>query len=429
MRLFERASRPGGLAGGQVIDGQVVDFGSHRLHPSIDPDILEDLRTLLGGILQERPRHGRIRLGSAWLDFPLQARQLLTTLSPPILARLTVGAVVAMTRPRRDETFESAVTTGLGRAMGELFYFPYARKIWGLDPAELSGEQARRRIGAATPLELARKALSSSASATFWYPETGFGAIPQAIASAAVAAGADLRLGSTVTGVVETAGDGWQVVTGDGRHRARMVLSTVPVGPLTTMLGPPPEVADAAARLESRAMVLVYLTVAGERWTEFDAHYFPYRSVPFTRISEPKNYRSSTTDPSSSSVLCVEMPCAVGDTVWAASDRDLADVVRDGVVAVGLPDPGRKAVVTRLPHAYPVYRRGVERHLETVFSWLDQHDGVVTFGRQGLFAHDNTHHALVMARDAVACVRDDLSFDRAAWDEARARFADHVVED
>jgi len=54
--------------------------------------------------------------------------------------------------------------------------------------------------------------------------------------------------------------------------------------------------------------------------------------------------------------------------------------------------------------------------------------GVTTLGRLGLFAHDNTHHALAMARDAAAALTDD-GWDDAAWAAARERFRHHVVED
>jgi hypothetical protein len=53
----------------------------------------------------------------------------------------------------------------------------------------------------------------------------------------------------------------------------------------------------------------------------------------------------------------------------------------------------------------------------------------VSFGRQGLFVHDNAHHAMQMGYDAVDALRDDGRFDRYAWTAARERFAEHIVED
>ena len=56
-------------------------------------------------------------------------------------------------------------------------------------------------------------------------------------------------------------------------------------------------------------------------------------------------------------------------------------------------------------------------------------EGLLSFGRQGLFAHDNTHHALFMAYSAVNCLDDQGRFDRARWQDYRQIFKTHVVED
>jgi len=56
-------------------------------------------------------------------------------------------------------------------------------------------------------------------------------------------------------------------------------------------------------------------------------------------------------------------------------------------------------------------------------------EGLLTFGRQGLFAHDNTHHALFMAYSAADCLGPGGRFDRRRWQQYRQRFQGHVVED
>jgi hypothetical protein len=53
---------------------------------------------------------------------------------------------------------------------------------------------------------------------------------------------------------------------------------------------------------------------------------------------------------------------------------------------------------------------------------------LLVYGRQGLFAHDNTHHALFMAYSAVDCLTTK-GFDLARWAEYRETFKSHVVED
>jgi hypothetical protein len=56
-------------------------------------------------------------------------------------------------------------------------------------------------------------------------------------------------------------------------------------------------------------------------------------------------------------------------------------------------------------------------------------ENLLHFGRQGLFVHDNTHHALYMAYAAVKCLKNNGSFDRDQWKVFRQVFDSHVVED
>jgi protoporphyrinogen oxidase len=82
-----------------------------------------------------------------------------------------------------------------------------------------------------------------------------------------------------------------------------------------------------------------------------------------------------------------------------------------------------------LPQAYPIYDRDYRRHFDSIDAWLNSLEGVVTFGRQGLFAHDNTHHALAMAYALDKCLDDTGTLDRTRWAAERVRFQQHVVED
>lgn len=427
--VLEREKRPGGLTAGTEIAGIPVDYGSHRLHPSIDPDIIDDLRSVLGADLQKRRRRGRIRIDGSWISFPISPSEILTRLRPATVARLGIGAAVATVTPSRSETFADVVSTGLGTPMGELFYFPYARKIWGLAADELSGEQARRRISADSPWKLMRKTLSGNggAAGAFYYPRKGFGQIAAGLASAAAEAGADIRLDSPVMSISGRHPD-IEVTTTGNKFEAGLVLSTIPITTLARFLDPPDHLTTAIESLRYRAMVLVYLIVASGQWTEYDAHYFPETCVSFTRLSEPTNYRSGD-DPPDRTVLCVEIPCDVDDDTWNEDARSLLSRVRHDVVCMDLPDPGVEGEVRRIRNAYPIYRVGSDAAFAEVAAWLDEQSGIVSYGRQGLFAHDNTHHALLMARDAVACISPSLCFDDAAWDQARRRFAQHVVED
>lgn len=432
--VLERADRVGGAAGSFDVAGIRVDHGSHRLHPATDAAILSELRQLLDGDLQRRRRHGRIRLAGRWISFPLAATDLARNTPPSFALRAARDAVLAPTREPEEDTFAEILRAKLGPTICEHFYFPYARKIWGRDPDQLSGEQARRRVSADSATKIVGRVLRGSRGDgdVFWYPRRGFGQLWDRLAEAGRARGAEIRLGAEVTRV-RLMDDGVLVETADGDTvEANMAWSTIPVTVLARLVDPPPppEVLDAARRLEFRAMLLVYLVLDTDRYSPFDAHYLPGPETPVTRVSEPTNYRDSDDDPAGRTVLCAEIPCDRGDELWEADPGELAGIVRETMRTVGLTDPIPSAVeVRRLPRAYPIYDLGYEDAFSTLDRWLTEVPQLLTFGRQGLFVHDNSHHALSMAWAAAEGLRDDGTFDRGWWAAARERFRSHVVED
>ena len=430
--VVEQSDRPGGIAGSFDLSGVLVDYGSHRLHPATDPSILAELRGLLGRDLQQRARNGRILLDGRWIAFPLQAKDLIRRLPWTFTAAAARDAALAWTRSPKEDTFEGTMLAGLGPTLCKRFYFPYARKLWGLEPAEISAEQARRRVSAGTPTRLLKRLLPRAKTGTYWYPRCGYGQISTALAQAASEAGAEFRWETAAERVrLEPGGCVGVEVAGGTILEARRVWSTIPLTRLALILDPPPppNVLDAARSLSFRAMLLVYLVLGCGRYTRYDTHYLPESFTPVTRFSEPKNYRDGD-DPDDRTVLCFEIPCDQTDRTWQADDAELRATAERTLMTAGLPPaPVEEVVIRRLPAVYPIYRRGFERALNTLTDWVRAQPALLTFGRQGLFAHDNAHHAMAMAWAAADALRPDGGFDHAAWDAACGRFAEHVVED
>jgi protoporphyrinogen oxidase len=272
-------------------------------------------------------------------------------------------------------------------------------------------------------------------SGRFFYPRKGFGAISEAYAQAAVEQGSKLKLLTSVGGI-ETVGGRVRAVQAIGPAGQEWVMadhvcSSIPVSQLLRLLqpAPPEEILASACGLQFRAMILIYLVLETDQFTEYDAHYFPDSNVVITRLSEPKNY--GLAELPGKTILCAELPCSVDDEIWRATDAQLAENVKQSLEAAEIPIRcGIHAVCSRrLPHAYPIYLQGYKQHFERIENWLEEIPGLVTFGRQGLFAHDNTHHALAMAYALDGCLRDDGSFDRQGWLEHKKTFQEHVVED
>ena len=442
--VLEQRDVVGGNAGSFEIEGVRVDYGSHRLHPACDPEILAELRGLLGDDLRDRPRHGRIRLQGRWIHFPLRAADLVTKLPP----RFALGAGWDALRKmfsrdsNQPETFASVLERGLGPTICREFYFPYARKIWGLEPDQLSATQARRRVAANSPAKMLRKisaalpGLGKPGSGRFFYPRRGYGQISECLFESAKRGGAEFIFGVRVTGIDCEQGS-VQAVSFEQRGETRRmpshhIWSTLPITVTARAMTPeaPAEILSAASAMSFRGLILIYLALERDRFSEYDAHYFPETEIPISRLSEPKNY-SGVSEPRGRTVLCAELPCDDGSAEWKMSDDELADVVTESMAKAGLSvDSKIQAKVTRrLRFAYPIYSLGYEEHFQKLDDWLAEMDGLLTFGRQGLFAHDNTHHALYMADAAAKCFDETGRFDRQRWMSFREVFESHVVED
>ncbi len=445
--VLEQSEKVGGIAGSFELSGLKVDYGSHRLHPDCDIEILHDIQKLLGDGLLDRCRHGRIRLLGKWIHFPLKPIDLLLQLPLGFALGSATDLMSKILKKRHDtshnnESFASVLEGGLGKTICRNFYFPYAQKIWGVSPDELSVTQAERRVAANSIRKMFQKILfavpgiKAKKGGRFFYPVEGFGQICESLCKIAKEKGADIILDASFKSLLLREKKVQSVTYVQDNKinsiEADFVWSTIPNTLLiqSTQPSPPPDVIDASRKLEHRAMILIYLVLEQNRFTEYDAHYFPDLEIPITRISEPKNYSDSQI-PQNTTVLCAELPCSTADPEWHMTDEDLGKLVYNSLELSGIPvkAPVTKVVTQRLQHAYPIYQNGYEVYFDQIDQWLGQIENLLTFGRQGLFAHDNTHHALYMAYAAVKCLNEEGYFDHNRWQNFRHEFDTHVVVD
>ena len=436
--LLERQEVVGGNAGSFQWGGQWLDYGSHRLHHTVAPEILADIRQFLGDDFGDFPRHGRIRLRGKWLHFPIQTVDLLKRLDKGFAFGMARDMITRkLAKPAEGSTFASVLLANLGPTMCHHFYFPYARKLWGREPEVLSGIQARKRVTAGSFGKLIKRLLKPVGGGKYYYMREGYGQISRAYAQNAAAAGAEIALGWGASRIERSSDADYTWTVTAERHTERRTIqadhiwSTIPITLLAKITQPAPEprVLAAAQDIGFRAMVLVYVKLPVQQYTTTDAHYFPEGNVRVTRLSEPKNY-FRLTEPKGTTVLCAEYPCSVGDELWSASDDELAKILAADAATAGIPLPAAPVDVhvRRLSQAYPIYLNGYEKPLGVLDDWAASLPNLLVYGRQGLFAHDNTHHALFMAYSAVDCLTPG-GFDLARWADYREIFKSHVVED
>ncbi len=446
--LVEQKPYPGGIAASFNDEGLYFDFGSHRLHPATAPEILHELQALLGDDLLNRPRNGRIRLLNRFVKFPLNPVDLVLHLPFSFVIGFTGDLLLKPFRKKNtpQNSFADALLQGLGKTICKNFYFPYAKKLWGLPPQEISIIQAQRRVAANSFGKIIKKVLSllpgikKENAGRFFYPRQGFGQISVVLAREVERLGGKIYYSSTAEQISFRQGrpDNVRLKINSENStevidcRCNFVFSTIPLTVLARLLNPAPpqHIQEAGKKLQYRSMILHYLVLETDQFTSFDAHYVPDDHFIISRISETKNY-SSNEQPRGLTGLCSEIPCNTDDEIWNSSDEAITERVLNELQQMELTVncPVRKAYTKRLAFAYPIYNQNFADHLEALDNYILQFSGMVSLGRQGLFAHDNTHHTMEMALRANECLDSDLSWNSALWKKYREDFAAHVVED
>ncbi|MBM4342558.1 MAG: NAD(P)-binding protein [Deltaproteobacteria bacterium] len=399
VELCERQPHPGGLLAQRRVDGVPCDLGAHRLHPAA-------LRVPALAALAEhvpmsaRPRTGRIVLRGRHLAYPPSPWDLARGLGPVQGARFALGFALA---PRwrvadggeDDLGFAAFVRARVGEAAYNAFYAPYARKVWGLDPAELSQTCAKQRVSAAAPWRLVQQPVSRPG---FLVPVGGFNALVAALIARCERAGVELRYGCAAA--PSTDADG--------------VVYSGHLGDLAPDLD-----------LGHRGLHLLWLAVHGPPLDDVDTWYCPEQEFAFGRVTQVAHFTDRPLDPP---LLCVEIPQGGGapDQPWHTRLDVLATQLSAARI---LPCGARVELRDRawLPRVYPLHRRGWRDRWQLALRRTTADGRTVPVGRQGLWLHCNLDHAMHTADEAARWLA--VGGDPRHWPERALSFIGLQVRD
>jgi protoporphyrinogen oxidase len=146
-RLLEAADWPGGLAGSVVDDqGFTWDMGGHIVFSHYDYfDRLLDV--LLGDAWVPHVRESWIWMRDRFIPYPMQHN--VWRLPPEDLLRCLDGLVEVHSSSHKSlppKNFREWILWNFGDGLAEVFFVPYNRKVWTLDPSELNVEWVDQRV-------------------------------------------------------------------------------------------------------------------------------------------------------------------------------------------------------------------------------------------------------------------------------------------
>lgn len=425
VRVVERSNSAGGLAGAETFRGLPCDLGSHRLHPDAlsSPMLLEAHQARA---FATRRRRGVLLLGDRRVSYPPNVVDILGALGPRV-ALSFAGRLLARRKdepsPHRwdrdrllrpgthDAGFEQFVVERVGRAAYRAFYAPYAEKVWGVPPSELSQSVAKRRASTTSPLGLFRDAAGALAAIgtgkprektdTFLYPPGGISSISDYLQECLAQLSVPIELGSPF------------------RFDER--------GPLVLHAG---RLADIVpTTLEHRGVYLVYIALPIERASEAETHYSPDPRHYFGRVSELSNYSPALRRPGET-ILCAEIPEGRwGRQVDFATGERFAELLGQ-LERAGIVPPHVTPLEVRqrfVPDVYPLYRRAWLGEWDEAMRRIVALGNVFPFGRQALFLHCNIDHCVDIASALVSHI--EAGGDPSGWVERARGYLELRVRD
>ena len=438
--LFEADEAVGGLARTVVRDGYRFDLGGHRFFTK-SGEVEALWREVLGDELLRRPRLSRIRWRGRFIDYPLQATDVVRKLGPIELARCSASYAAAVCRPSREaESFEDWVTSRFGKRLFELFFRTYTEKVWGVRTSELRAEWAAQRIRDLSFARAARAALIGDGANVrslieeFLYPRLGPGQMWEVMLAELIRMGGEARLATPVTRLSRAGGRIGEVVAGTETLLApSAVISSLPLSAVVEMLDPPPppDVAQAARGLRYRDFLTVALVVRGDdpfpdTWV--------YVHDPDVRVGRIQNFRAwspwMVPDPDRACVG-LEYFCFEGDELWSARDEDLVALATAELERTGLVSGDRieKGWVVRVPKAYPIYDADYSERVTVIRRWLETLTNLQQVGRNGLHRYNNSDHSMLTAMRAVENVCQDARHDIWAVNAESVYHEEHVADE
>lgn len=405
VEVREAADGPGGLVRPVPFRGLPCDLGSHRLHTeALGDPLLGEMKDAIG--LAHRRRCGRIVLQGRQVPYPLTLPGFLRGIGPTTAAAFCAGYLTRRIpfqrwehdrarapEPEDDEGFERFVVRRVGRAAYEAFYRPYAEKVWGVSPGELSRSVAKRRVASSRPEAHLMRALTPSrhGQPTFLYPQGGMGAVVDWLERACRREGVGVHYGAPLGG---------------------------PSGPTDVdadaivMSGHPRHLIDDPG-LRHRGLYLLFLAVDAPDLGPVDTWYVPEDRYWFGRVSQARNF-SEAFDRPDETVICAEIP----EGAWGPGHDftravpELTEQLRNA----GILPPGCRVLEAQQrwrPDVYPLYTRGWYARWREVMAAIARDDRVVPIGRQGLYLQCNIDHCLRIARDAATHL--DGGGDASGW--------------
>jgi len=434
VKLFEVESEFGGLSRNFVSGGWNFEYGPHNIHTQ-NEQVIVFLKELLGDDLKERKVNTLLFFRGNKVSYPLKGFDILTSLRP--WEMILTGWDFLVTRINDfinnievTQYFDEWIIRRFGKKLYNIYFAPYVKKVWKIDPHELSSYVGISRI----PVLGLRKIILNQIGLIFkkklhpeetafqksYLPLHGAGRIIDCLKKEAEKYNVSFFANSEVNKFVIKGGKVVELqvehVRGINKeimtfpvNSQDMVISTMPINKLIESISSKPHNIDIISkRLDFTSLVLFYFKVKKDFVFNRSWVYFSDEKTIFNRITE-HTFDHCRMVPEGYVSLCVEIPCIIDDEIWNKSEQELFLIILEQINNYeSLPKDSIVGFFKKqVKYAYPRFRVNFYDHILTIFEYLKSIENLISLGRQGLFCYANIDQCIQMSFDLCNIINND----------------------
>jgi putative nucleotidyl-sugar pyranose mutase len=373
--ILEQNSRIGGIAKTRQVDGITYHpIGGHCFNSKY-PEIM----SFVFSILPEKKWHkvsrlSKINLGSYEVDYPIEFSIQQIYRHDKELAYEIIQDFLNVQDDGKYNNLEMWFRKKFGNRLCDLYFIPYNTKIWGRKPSEMSHDWVEDKLpipnkqafmdGLIAPVK------DTMPHSWFYYPNTN----DQGTMLEALADGLHIETNTAVTQIAKQ-NDTWLV---NGKYRADMVISTIPLNILPSLIAGVPDLIVKSARK------LKYNKVSNVLWesrpTTKTWSYQPLTETIFHRYIHIGSFFHP--------VKSYTITEAIGERSY------------EEMVACGKKDPFLIKPLDHnvSDHAYVVFDENRDAAVQHIQSYLKQ-IGLVSIGRFGQWEYFNMDVCMKQSHD------------------------------
>ncbi|MBE6556243.1 MAG: NAD(P)/FAD-dependent oxidoreductase [Ruminococcaceae bacterium] len=399
-------------------------------------------------VMLVRRRVSRIYYLHSFFDYPI-------TLKPSTLSGMGFGRTVkagcgyvwSCIHKLPEDSLRNFYINRFGKPLYEMFFEDYTKKVWGVDPANISADWGAQRVKGLSlsravwsmlskPFRKKDARVETSLIEQYDYPKLGPGQLYETLARrveelggrivTSCAARRILMDGQHITGVETERTDGTRETL-----KADLYFSSMPVKDLIDGMGdvPPADVRRIAHALPYRDFMTVGLLVdrlelknktklrtvsdiVPDCWI-----YIQDKGVRLGRLQIFNNWSPyMVKDPENTVWIGLEYFCNEGDELWQMTDEAFVALAIDELARIGIiqKDAVRDSVRLRIKKAYPAYF-GSYAEFDTVKEYLSGIDNLWCIGRNGQHRYNNMDHSMLTAIEAVRAVKRGETDRSVVW--------------